>query len=63
MFVTSLFIAPYLIIALFAIFMTFAEQKQTGNRSLLLKSLGFLACVLWPITFLVVAVAAQRSTS
>lgn len=63
MFITVLFIASYLIIASFALFMTFEEQKQTGDRSLLLKMLGFLACMLWPITFLTVAVAAQRSTS
>lgn len=61
--VTVLLITSYLIIALFAIFMTSIERKQTGNRGFVLTMLGFLACVVWPITFVTVAIAAQRSNS
>lgn len=63
MFVIGFLTASYLVVALLAAVMTYVEQQQTEQRSLLMKSLGFLACAIWPVTFLTVAVAAQRSTS
>lgn len=63
MFVIGFLTASYLVVALLAAVMTYVEQQQTGDRSLLMKTLGFLACAFWPVTFLTVAVAAQRSTA
>ena len=63
MFVTSLIVASYLIVLLFTLFMTLDEQSRTGSRTILFKTLSFLACVFWPVTFVTAAVAAQRSTS
>lgn len=59
MFFIALLTATYLLIALFALLMTYNEQQQTGQREMLFKAGGFLACMLWPITFFVVAIAAQ----
>jgi len=59
MFFIALLSAAYLMIALFALLMTYNEQQQTGHREMLFKAGGFLACMLWPVTFVVVAVAAQ----
>ena len=63
MFAIGFLTASYLVVALLAAVMTYVEQQQTGERSVLLKSLGFLACAFWPITFLTVILAAQRGTS
>ena len=63
MFVMGFLTASYLVIALMAAMMTYIEQQQTGQRSLMMKTMGYLACALWPITFVTVAVAAQRSPS
>lgn len=63
MFVIGFLTASYLVVALLAAVMTYVEQQQTGDRSLLMKSLGFVACAFWPITFLTVAFAAQRSAT
>lgn len=63
MFVMGFLTASYLVIALMAATMTYVEQQQTGKRSLMMKTMGYLACALWPITFVTVAVAAQRSAS
>jgi len=62
MFMIGFLTASYLVVALLAATMTYVEQQQTGDRSMLLKSLGFLACALWPVTFVTVVYAAQRST-
>lgn len=63
MFVIGFLTASYLLVALLAAVMTYVEQQQTGDRSMLLKSLGFLACAFWPVTFMTVAFAAQRSAT
>lgn len=63
MFMVGFMTASYLVVALLAATMTYVEQQQTGDRSILLKSLGFLACAFWPVTFVTVAVAAQRSVT
>jgi hypothetical protein len=62
MFAIGFLTASYLVVALMAAMMTYLEQQQTGNRSVLLRTLGFLACAFWPVTVVTVAVAAQRST-
>ena len=49
----------YVLVATFAIIMTLLEQCEEGINSVMCKFLGLLACAVWPLTFLVVAVAVQ----
>jgi hypothetical protein len=42
-------ISVYLTVSLFAIYMTYREQKQAGTSSLMFRLLGFVACALWPL--------------
>lgn len=60
MFILGFLTAAYVLVALFALGMTYDEQQQTGSRSLVLKSLGFLACLFWPIAF-VTAILTSRT--
>lgn len=55
----EIFIVLYLLIAGFAALMTYYEQVRTQNRDRLFNALGFLACLLWPVTLVAVTVAAQ----
>ena len=57
----SLLTFAYLLVAAFALAMTYNEQLQTGNRSLALRTLGYAACLFWPVTFVTVAVAARTA--
>ena len=59
MFILGFLTAAYFLIALFALGMTYDEQQQTGNRGVVLKSLGFLACLFWPVAF-VTAILTSR---
>ncbi|MGJ5619623.1 hypothetical protein [Sulfitobacter sp. MF3-043] len=63
MFILGFLTAAYLLIALFALLMTYDEQQQTGKRGIMLTTLSVLACLFWPLTFLTVAVAAQSSAT
>lgn len=53
----------YVLIAAFAALMTYLEQQDRCVQSPLCKTLGFVACVFWPLTVLTVAVAVQRDAS
>lgn len=59
MFSLGFLTAAYVLVAVFALMMTYDEQQKTNKSSLVFKSLGFLACLFWPLTFLTVAVAAR----
>jgi hypothetical protein len=61
MFFLSLFTIAYLMIAAFSLVMTYDEQQQTGERGLGMRTLGFLACLFWPVTFVTVALAARTT--
>lgn len=52
----DLAVATYVAVALFATHMTLDEAETKGQRSLLDRVLGCLACFLWPITVLAVGV-------
>jgi transketolase N-terminal domain/subunit len=61
MFLLGFLTAAYLLVAVFALMMTYDEQQQqTENRGVVLKSLGFLACLFWPLAF-VTAVLTSRT--
>lgn len=47
----------YVLIAGFAIAMTLREEQGKSGRSVADRFLGYLACSLWPLTFLAVAYA------
>lgn len=53
----SILLAFYLLIAGFALYMTYDEQIKTHNSNLFLKLVSFVACVAWPVTLLIVVVA------
>lgn len=60
-FIIGFLTASYLLVAVIAATMTYYEQRENGSNSVLFRTLGFLACAVWPLTFLTVAVAAQRT--
>ncbi|MFN4157363.1 MAG: hypothetical protein ACK4GO_03020 [Gemmobacter sp.] len=53
-------IFAYAIVAGFAILMTLQEQRQTGGRPMAQMAGGFLACMVWPLTAVVVLVTVHR---
>jgi hypothetical protein len=59
MFLGVILISVYISVAIFAIVMTLSEQQDAAVGCTYCKILGVLACVVWPVTFFVVAVAAQ----
>ncbi len=61
MFITILLSVIYMSMATFTVAMTLTEHRKNGSKSIFFTSLGLLACAVWPITFIVVAIAAQRS--
>ena len=50
----------YLIVAIFAMIMTWREQRQKGQTSLAANLSGFAACLSWPVVFPLVFLLAQR---
>jgi hypothetical protein len=62
MFILGLFSAIYFIIAVLSICITYSERCYFEKGNPITATLGFLACVLWPVTFPVVAVAAYLKT-
>jgi len=53
---TAIAIVLYALIAVFALFMTHQEQRQTQNTSLFWGSLSVLACLFWPVVVMAVAI-------
>ncbi len=53
----------YLLIALFAASMTYDEQQKSSKHGIMLGTVGYLACLLWPLTIIIVAVLVHFSTS
>lgn len=62
MFLTIILTMVYISVAAFAGVMTMLEQEDAGVDSAYYRTLGLLACATWPITFVLVAVAAQVHT-
>lgn len=42
-------IALYASTTLFAVVMTYREQRSRGQSSLIFGAIGFLACTIWPV--------------
>jgi len=61
MFFLGFFTAAYLFVVLFALIMTYDEQKRTGGRGIGLKILSFLACLFWPITLVALVLVARTA--
>lgn len=56
----------YMLIAGFALFMTYTERSRTGSVSSFYTALSVVACLVWPVTVMVVAlvaVAMQQRTA
>lgn len=54
----AMLVALYALIAGFALFMTYDEWCKTNERKPMWTALSVVACVVWPLTVLVAAVAA-----
>lgn len=52
----DLAVAAYVAVALFALHMTMVEAEAKGQRALADRVLGCLACTVWPLTVLTVAI-------
>ena len=57
MLTTVIFTMLYLFVASIAVTLTYVEQRNTGHRSMIFTALGFMACAVWPLTLLIVALA------
>jgi hypothetical protein len=57
MFLTVILITMYVLIAVLAAAMTLIEQHTSDVTCTIYKSLGFVACAIWPFTFLVIALS------
>ncbi len=63
---TIMLLVLYTLIAGFALFMTYDERKRTGKVGIFFTVLSVIACLLWPLTVVIVAVTAlalQRRSS
>ena len=47
----------YLVSTAFALYMTRREQRQTGQTSVLMNSIGFAVCTVWPVVMVGMLVA------
>ena len=63
MLLTVLFSTLYLAVAVFGAFMTYVEHRDTADSHIGGAVLGLVACALWPLTVLTVAVAAASTLS
>ena len=55
----TIVLALYVIVTGIALFLTYDEQCKTGNDSILCNTVSFIACLLWPVTLLFVAISMQ----
>jgi hypothetical protein len=65
MFITGfvvILLAFYLLIAIFALTMTYLERRQASNTNPFLTALSFLACLFWPVTVMLAVIVLQRKT-
>ncbi len=53
----------YFGIAVFAITMTYREQRQKGQNSPLFNVIGFAVCILWPLMIAAVLHSRTRSAT
>lgn len=53
----------YAVVAGAAMIMTYREQRRTGNRSLVLRAAGLVACAAWPAVVPLVFAAAQQKVT
>jgi lipopolysaccharide export LptBFGC system permease protein LptF len=51
----------YAVIAICAAVLTFGEQQQIGQMSLSKRTIGFVACLVWPVLFVVIGFAVLRA--
>ncbi len=61
MFISGMMIGIYMVIAALAAMMTYFEQQDSKDRSVVFSLLGFAACLVWPLTLMTVLVAARRT--
>jgi len=59
--VSTFAILIYVLFAAVAIVMTRHEQRRTGGRPVAVMAAGFIACLFWPVTALVMLVVMRRA--
>ena len=57
--VSTPFIVLYLLVAAFAVCMTWLEQHETAARSRVFTPLAFLICALWPLAVVAMLISMQ----
>ena len=50
----------YALVTLFAVYMTYQEQKRQARPSVIFNVIGYLACTIWPIVGAAAFIAACR---
>lgn len=50
----------YALVTLFAIYMTYQEQKRQARPSLMFNMIGYLACTIWPVVGAAAFIVARR---
>ncbi len=52
----------YLTVTVFAVVMTWREQRQTGQKSLVYNLIGYMACTVWPLAIAVILMTLRLRT-
>lgn len=60
MFISGFMIGIYAVVALLAALSTLIEMRASNGGNTLYGTLGLVACAFWPITLMMVVLAAQR---
>lgn len=56
---STILMAVYILIALFAAGMTYAEQRQSQTMTRLFAPLAYLMCALWPLAVMAMLISMQ----
>jgi hypothetical protein len=56
----DLLLAAYLLVASWAMLMTWGEQRAKGQTDVLYNAAGLMACTLWPLVLLAAVLTPRR---
>jgi hypothetical protein len=60
MIIWSIVFFLYALVTVFAIYMSYQEQKRQERPSLMFNLIGYLACTTWPLVAALIFIAARR---
>jgi hypothetical protein len=58
----SVVFVAYLIVTVFAVAMTYREQRQIGQKSVVYNVIGYVACTFWPLVVAVILMSLRLRT-